>query len=409
MSQPPRKNFIALVSLANGTYLSTWSDFTFETFSLNINGGLGECVLKMARKFDASGNDMLLGNVVELRVTDKDTVTKLGAGASMTIYKGYISMIEREANGAQESISIHLLGFYSLLSMDILKSGANTNLYSDTTSGLVTTSSGTPPTGTAADIALMARAVIDRYRAETTNPQINYDVADVPLTSTTGTYRMSQKTYSDALNLLRKLAPLKTYFFIGADGLLKFKTGNTTPDHRFVIGKHISRIHAQSNIETMRNALLVWNGLAIASGGFYKHYEDADSIATYGRRCATVYDTGIQSQAAEDLLGQKFIDENKAPEVKISATIIDNNGETNLGYDIESVLPGHTCSFSGFNVSLNEIFPYTMLITRVTYRLDSIDIEAEIVHSNLQDIQFKNTQDISEISTGGSGIPDNYS
>lgn len=405
MSQPPRKNFIALVSLANGTYLSTWSDFTFETFTLNINGGLGECVLKMARKFDASGNDMLLGNVVELRVADKDTVTKLGAGASMTIYKGYISMIEREANGAQESISIHLLGFYSLLSMDILKNGAQTTLYSDTTNGLSTTSSGTPATGTASDIALMARAVITRYIAETTNPQINFDVADVPLTSTTGTYRMSQKTYSDALNLLRKLAPLKTYFFIGADGLLKFKTGNTTLDHRFVIGKHISRIHAQSNIETMRNAILVFNGLS--SGGVYKHYEDADSIATYGRRCTTVYDSGIQNVNAADLLGNKFLAENKAPEVKISATIIDNNGETNLGYDIESVLPGHTCSFSGFNVSLNEIFPYTMLITRVTYRLDSIDIEAEIVHSNLQDIQFKNTQDISEISTGGT-IPDSY-
>jgi len=400
MSTIPKKNLVALVSNSSGTFIQAWPDFTFDSFIMNINGGLGECILKLARQFDTYGADLFLGNIVELRIADKDTIGNLGAASAVTIYRGYISMIERDANGAQEGMTIHLLGFYSLLAMDILKSGSQTTLVSNTTYGLYT------GTQASCDVALMARAVIDRYRAETTNPQVNYDVANVPLTSTPGTYRFAQKTYADALDALRRLAPSKTYFYIGADGMLKFKTGNTTPDHHFIIGKHISKINVQSNIETMRNAILIWDGKTASS--VYKHYQDADSIATYGRRCATLNDYGIDNVDAADLIGNKFIAENKVPETKITATIIDNNGDANFGYDIESIQPGNTCSFSGFNISLNEIFPYTMLITKVTYKLDSAEIEAEIVRTTMQDMQYLNDRNTGELGTGGLKILDSY-
>lgn len=401
MSQPQRKNVIAQVYQNDGTtFITTWDDFKFDSFIKNINGGLGECVLTLARKFDASGEDLTIGNIIELRVADKDTVAVLGANASRNVYKGFVSMIERQANGAQESITIHLLGFYSLLAMDILKSGSQTTLYSNATTGLSTTS---PPA--AADVGSMARAIIDRYRAETTNPQMNYNADDMPLTSTSGTYHITQKTYADALESLRKVAPAHTFYYVDENGMVHFKTGSTTPDHTFTIGRDISKITTQANVETMRNEILVWDGKA---SGLYTHYEDADSIATYGRKTATLTDYGINNQTTSDLVGNKFIVENKDPEVKVTATIIDNNGPAGFGYDIESIQPGDTCVFQGFDVSFNKIFTYNMLITQVTYRLDSADIVAEVVRTNLQDIQYKNDRSIGELGTGILQIPDSY-
>ena len=400
MTQLLRKNVQVLVYTNAGNFLTVWKDIPEVSFIKNIDGGLGECVLQLPKKFDTAGPDLFLGNIVEIRVADKDTAAIGGAASTKIIYRGYISMMDRVAVGQHEGITVHLLGMFSLLAMDILKDGTQTTLYSDATAGLTT------GTASAADIGLMARAVIDRYRAENTNPQINYTTKSTPLTGTSGTYHIAQKTYADALEALRKIAPPHTFFYVDENGTLSFRVGNATPDHIFVMGKHISSITASSNIETMRNVILVWNGLV--TGAIYSHYEDVDSRQKYGRRATRINDYGIDSQAIADLMGNKFISENKDPEVKITATILDNNGDTNFGYDIESIEPGDTCSFIGFDVSLNRIFKEGMLITKVDYTLDRTIIEAEIVRTTLQDMQSRNDKNIGELGSGGKSIPNSY-
>jgi hypothetical protein len=159
-------------------------------------------------------------------------------------------------------------------------------------------------------------------------------------------------------------------------------------------------------MEKVRNFLLVWNG-ENGAAKVYKHYENDDSITQYGRRSEASNDYGIDDVDAADLIGIKFLAENGQPEVKVNCSIIDNNG-SDKGYDIESIQPGDTCSFYGFANGLAETFRDNMLITKVVYSLDKVDIEVEAIKSGLLDFQDQQGKEINDIGTGGLQIPETY-
>jgi hypothetical protein len=50
-----------------------------------------------------------------------------------------------------------------------------------------------------------------------------------------------------------------------------------------------------------------------------------------------------------------------------------------------------------------------MLITKVDYTLDKVQVEVEIITSTLVDFQARNSRQIADISNGGLGVPETYS
>lgn len=399
-----RKQIVAIVSKSDGTYIKTWPQLELQGFSKEVNGGPGECVLALPLAFDYAGSDVSYGNDVELRVSDVDTMAAKAPGdPTVTIYRGYISLVERNVDGANEKLVVHLLGYYTRLGTDILKNGTQTTLYSRSTTGLTVTAGDQD----AADIGLMFRTVLDRYIAETASPRIGYDAADIPNTSTTAEYSFEQKTYREALDSLKQMAPVGTFYYVNSDGRVKFSQRPTTPTHRFVFGRHFESVHVEGSMEKVRNVLLVWNGEPSAPAAVYKHYEDSDSIGQYGRRTETLNDYGIDSSAAADLIATKFLAENKDPEVKVVCRIVDNNGGSGKGYDIEKIQPGDTCSFHGFAPGLADVFRDNMLITRVSYAPDYADVEVEVVKSGLLDFQSQQGKKLEDL--GSSGVPETYS
>lgn len=399
------KRYLALVYNNEGVFLSTWSDFAFTSFTKELNGGLGPCVLTLARPFDYSDVDVSLGNEIEIRVSDKSTIAN-GAypDGAVTIYRGYISAVDRSVDGGKETLAVTLLGFYTLLAVDVLKDGSQTTLYSNTSAGL------TPTAGSqgASDIGLIMRAVIDQYRSENTNPKINYAIGDIPLTSVTAIYRFEQKTYRDAMDSLRSLAPENVYWYCNAMGLISFKPVPTDTTHSFVFGRHFSKVRIEQTMERIRNFLLIWNG-EVGGTEVYRHYENAASVAQFGRRVEVLNDYGVDDADAADAIGEKFLAENAPPSVKLTCTVIDDNGSDNLGYDIESIEPGDTCSFYGFDSSLGEVIPQHMIITSVTYAMGSAEITVEIVRSGIVEAQSKQGRKINDIGSGGLAIPETYS
>ena len=398
-----QKKVIVNVYNAYGNFITSLANFTFDSFTKELNGGLSELVLQTDKAFDYSGSELVLKNEVEIRIADKDTVALTGNASSRIIYRGYISMIDREVDGPREIVRIHVLGFYTLLSIDVLKNSAQTSLYSNSTTGLTTTLGSI----NAADIGLMVRAVIDRYRAETTNPKISYDPNLVPLTSTTAQYTFEQKTYREALDILKGMAPVGIFYYINEVGQLTFKTKPTTATHKFIFGRHFSKVHVEHSLEKVRNFLLVWNGNSASP--IYYHYQNDESISLYGRRTERVTDYGIDTSGAAALLGTRFLADNKKPDVRVTCVITDNNMSENMGYDIESIQPGDTCSLYGFSQGFEGIFQDNMLITAVEYSLNSVKITVEIVKSSLLELQTKQETDIKNISNGGFAISASYS
>lgn len=132
------KTVFARVSSTSGEFLKTWSNIAFQGYSKTINGGVGECIFHLAERFDYDGAELREGNSVEVLLRDRDTLADPSIlGDVQIIYRGYISLIEREMTAGAETITVHLLGYYTLLALDIFRLENFTTLFSDVTDGFI--------------------------------------------------------------------------------------------------------------------------------------------------------------------------------------------------------------------------------------------------------------------------------
>jgi len=387
------KKVLVKVYRSNGEFLKAWDDATFEGFSKNINGGLGECVIKLARKWDdyGEGFDVKLNNEVQILITDEDTIDT--DDKCVRIYSGYISKYTPWVEGAKEGITVTLLGYYTKLAQDILKNSTTTTLYTDATNGLTVTSP-----GSAADLGLVMRAVMDRYIAETTNPKLHYAKADIPLTSTTALYTFEMMTYQEAIDIVRDLAPADWWWYVNQWHEVLFKTKPSTATHTFIFGRHFHKVYVEKSMEKIKNAMLFWN--TNAGSPLYRFYTDAASITDYGRRVERRIDQDRVGAAGDaDKIGEGFVAEHKNPDIKVVVEILDNNEDPNFGYDIESIEPGDTCNFAGFNEKLDETFKENMLITSVDYTLSKAVVTIEPMKAGVVEQAEKVAREVKEINT----------
>jgi hypothetical protein len=403
------KKIITRIYHPDGTLAKDISDIaSFDGFTKEINSGLGEAIVKLAVKFDYDGGEIQLGNYLNIYVSDEDTINI--SDGYVIIYSGYISMIEPYVNGSDESISIHALGEYTKLGLDILKNGANTTLYTDSAAGLTTTAD-----GDAADVGLIARGIIDRFRAENADAKISYSELSIPLTATTVQYMFQNKTYRNAIDKIVGMAPAGYFFYVDEVGLLSLKSKPTTPTHTFEFGKHFSGMRGEKTIESLRNGIIIWNGEPPGADSFYKAYDDATSIAQFGRRIERYVDSGINNYAVAgdisgDAIAASFLELMKRPEIKIYCTIFDNNFDSGVdgitGYDIESIQPGDTCNFVGFDNDKLDLVRENMLITRVEYAIDRVNLTIEAEKTGFADWQEKTKKEVDQVQTDGT--PETY-
>lgn len=396
-----KKTITIRIYKPTGEFLKTWDNASFSGFIKEINGGMGECLIDLGEKFDYDGGELQLGNTVEILVSDKQT----NMDEWQVIYSGYISLYEPYADGQKEGIRVHVLGHYTKLSIDFLKSGSQTTLYTDAAAGVSTTS---PSAIT--DVGIVMRGIIDRYRAETASPKLNYSLGSIPVVSQNLKYTFEQKTYREAMDVVKEAAPTGYYYYVDQFGTVWLKAKATEPKHTFILGKHFKSVNVERSIEKVRNVILIWNG---ETGGskVYKEYKSDASINQYGRRAAGMNDYGIDDEASADNIGNKFIAENKDPDIKVTCEILDDNyyGDYNglaAGYDIETIEPGDTCRFIGFAEEFSNIFKDNMMITKINYLVDRVELTIENVQSGIVDLTKRTDEKVNQEAV--SGIPVTY-
>lgn len=385
------KNITIRVSRPDGSFLKIWEKATFESFSKEINAGLGACEIKLGKKFDYQGSDLQEGNIVDIFISDQET-KDLPEGYKL-IYSGYISMYQPWVIGKREGITVFLLGHYTKLALDIWQESA--------------TKTTTFDYAVNTDFGTMFRDLMDDYLTETINPKLSYTTESIELTSTLGQYKFEMKTYKEAIEKIKSMAPVNWFWYVDELGIIYFKTKPTTPTHTFVFGKHFSGVDVQRSMEKIRNAFLFWNGeLGIPAGEIYKLYEDADSIARYGRRLEKYFDYGVGDEPTAAKIANKFLEEAKEPEVKVIVEIADNNEDPNNGYDIESIQPGDTCVFKGFDEQFADVFRENMLISKVVYQLNRVELTVEVQKAGLVAWQEQTSKKVEDFYSDGS--PPNY-
>lgn len=364
-----KQYFIEVYDPLTKSKIATWANANIQSFRKKINGGFSECIVNLPYSFDYYGTDIAEGNDVKISVIDSD----LSAGTSRVIYSGYISMVEGNIENRNEGVSIHLLGYNTMMSLDFLKSGTTTT-----------------QTFTATDIGTIILNIVNLFIANNPNTKINANVLSIPTVGQNATYTFKRSTYQEAIDKMRSLAPANYYFYVDENSTVNFKPRPTSPTHNFILGKHFSSIHVQRGVEKIKNSILLWNGITV--GGIYKLYEDSNSIALYGRRGTKIDDYGISDSATADYLAKTFLDENKEPEIVINVQITDNQENVSgFGYDIESIQPGDTCRFVGFTDGFRgRYLQDNMLITEVIYYTDRVELTID--PRNLGIIEWQDQQ-----------------
>ncbi len=368
-----KKVFFKIFNSSGELIVENWTDANFVGFTKRINGGLGLCKIELGREFDDFGefDDIKLGNEVQVWVHDDDSEDDFGT----LIYSGYISSYEPTLENGQEKVIVNLLGYYTLLEQDIYKNGATLTI-----------------TETTEDVGVIFRNIMTRYRAETTNPKIHFSLDSVQETGNDGSYEFNIMTYRDAIEKAREMAPEGWYWYVNQYNEIKFQEKASSPDHLFILGRHFHKIKVVKSVEKIKNIAIVRDRSAIE-----EIREDDLSIADYSRRVQKYSDSKIGDVATAQAIGDSIINTYKDPEIKVVAEIIDNY--SGKGYDIESINPGDTCYFEGFEHLLSNTFKYNSLITEVEYTLDKAIITIEPLRAGIIDTQKRMQKEIEKIST----------
>lgn len=340
-------------------------------FKMSINGGLGEMSLIIPKPFSnfSQRNFVDLNNKYEIYCIDKDT-----SQDGVKIYSGYVYDYEAEISD-KSSIKVSLTGYWNKLANSILKEATAIELMTDTTAGLVDSGA-----ASATEISDVVTAIINRYQAEAVNPVVNYSTGSIETTGSDMTYTFLGQNYADAILKCREFSPANWWFFVGADNILQFKSKPDTATHRFILGKHFKKLNLKHSLQGVINRFILGN-----NNDIQKLYSDTDSSALYDDIWSIATDERVEIEATADLRGNSTIAELKDELVIITFDIFDNNFNDN-GYDIESILPGDTCSLFNLDKDTQTSIDENMLIVGVSYNKDSVSLAVQTTREKIGEV-----------------------
>jgi hypothetical protein len=335
----------------SGTYKGVFTDFTFSSFTSSLNSGLGDLTINIPRRFDeyAINGDIELGNRVKVFISDVN-------GDDVLVYSGIIDEIDLAVSDS-ESVTISCSGYTTQLADDIYQeSGVVYKKFSST------------------DPSSMLKAVIDTYRANYTNPEVNYTGSSVANTGLTETQEMYCNTYLEAIQLCAQLAPYTWFWRIEADGTFYFEEFPTTATHIFTVGRDIQNLRINRTIRTLQNGILFSNKMSGDDPESIFHLkEDATSVSNYGRKVKFISDGRYRLSSGTYVnRATRELNLYKDPINVVTLTVLDNN--FGAGYDIESIKVGDTFRIN--NIVSNSAITNNMLITNITYNYTDVTITA---------------------------------
>lgn len=336
------RTYNAKVYQSDGTFISEinkkiiLSDISFRS---SINSGQGALVLDVVSQFDSPPTWASFNNFIKIfcvKVEKKIQTEEL-------LFTGFISQIEHNLQGSNESMKITALSLGSILGLALYKDGSNFDVVKSD------------------DPAVIAQDIISKTNAIIGTSWLTAS-ANVETVGTSVSYTFSKKKLLDSMNQTLKFAGGDYYWHIGADGDLYFKNMPTAATHKFNIAKHVNYITATNNSETINNEYSVDHGPSTYTA------TNATSVSNYWKRDKFKEDADMSETTAEQYADGIVLDK-ALPKLQVRA-------EINTKYDIESVKPGHSCKFYGLKIGSTTL-NNNMLIVAVDYKPESAIITLE--------------------------------
>lgn len=341
------RKLIYKIYTETGTFKGILNDVvSILSFTKTINGGLGECRIRLARKIDDydEGDQIKYNNRVKIYLTDDDNTDKL-------IYQGYITAYNPFLNEKEEYVEITCLGAISKLMNDYFRSGTTLEISKSNV-----------------EIGQVFKDIIDNYRGLEANSMISNDYANVGNTGNNITYTFRTKKHLQAIKKVGEFLDYDWYWFLNSDGKLKVAQ-RTSAAHTFILKKNIKGLKVHKNIESVINYFFFWNGKNSTDPAYLKsEYSDATSKSNYDIISANEVDGRVTVQATADLKGNAVINDNKNPRTRTTLVI-------GKEYDLASIEPGDTCNIRNIDTTQQTTFADDMLIVKVKYTPDEVLLE----------------------------------
>jgi len=396
-----QKQFYIKVYDPNGNYLTTWSsDIISEpSFRTVINGGPGQMVIRLARKYDnfGEGTEVNLDNTIQVWVADADNIGNnllpntlwdkamwdsdvwdTPLKSYVNIYGGYISAYAATVDDDEEYVDVTVLGYVSDISYKLLIDG----------------SGNTTITYTNTDPSAIMRDVIDKYRADG-GTKLNYTQYSIQNTGTTVNYTFQHALLKDVLDEIVALSPDNWFYFVDKSGVVYFKQASLNQaDHQLTLGKDVLYSQTTKRTENIINEVSVIDS---NDPPLYNIYRRQSSITSHSKHTADAQQGVVINNATADAIAKRILDMEQNPETRSVIRVLDNNGgNSNIGQNIEQFQIGDsiqlknlgygqanptfwdtaTWDVSLWNDSLNYTTSSIMTIVSLTYTPDYIEIEA---------------------------------
>jgi len=300
---------------SDGTYITTWSDVISEpSFSKNINGGLGECKIVLARLADDFGesDDVTFNNQVIIRCFDTDT------NDGVIVFNGFISGYTPVLEKNDEYIEVNVLGYVQELSgVELLDNGTGINETPTLNNTTVEYASQDP-----SDIL---KDVIDKYNDITgVYGKINYAVDSIDDTSLSVSYIFKSVSILEAIEKIVAMCPANWYWYLDENNIIHLHQFSITSEHTFYVGRDIQEIKPYKRIENVKNVCYVTGGDNSGENHFRK-YDRSASITAYGRKVIWIEDNRLTDADTMQAFADAVLDRQDEPEVRTQITIVDNN------------------------------------------------------------------------------------
>ena len=238
------------------------------------------------------------------------------------------------------------------------------------------------------------KGIIDRYRG--IGGKISYTPSSVDDCNTLVSYTFQVATIFDAIKKTLELAPQGWYWYVDvATNIFHFHKKDDTPNHTLSLETHIKELKPEKRIEDLVNTIYFTGGGVPA---LYKKYINADSVSKYGIKMQKYVDNRVIIEATAQTIANSILETKSQPEVRVNIEVVDNNGYSDFGYDIESVKVGDVIAIRnisqlvGLNVydiarwdvakydfDLQNLASMNMQVLKIDYTPDSIKLQASSV------------------------------
>lgn len=370
--------------------ISVWNDAEFEGFEMKINGGVGECVFQLGRKFDdyGEGEDVKLFNMVEI-------ISHAHGGAGKPIYRGYISKYRPWADGSEEGVEVTCLGYQTALQVQSYHLNyfpADFAQYYAISEYLKFTISANP--------ASIIKYMVDGHnfgdasnygkgspdgevkleKVDTFTP-INYTSESIQDSDNTITAEFSYPTKLEVLNWCVRVSDNIDYWYMDGRATINFKEFNKQEDHTFTFKKDFTAIDLENSMEDTFNKIVVSNR---------RQWNDKDRFALH---YPTDLKTRLHTSLADGQMEEGYLREELVEDYSITS---DSEMRSKIGnryeavrepkkslefrisardYDIDTIEPGHTCRVLGMPKTIEGLDLNNLTINAVIYMKDYVRLE----------------------------------